>query len=293
MAAIVRAQVWFWRQFLAEVCTDDFSMIVTALSLGVCIGLLMGLTGAGGGVLAVPALMMGLGLSLPQASPIALTAVAIAAATGGLHGLRAGTVRPRAALIMATCGSLTAPLGSWLAQRSAPQTLNTLFIFIMLLVAWRMFGQSRAASAHISDDTLPAKPCRLSRETGRFIWNRKSVPIVGGIGATAGLFNGLLGVGGGFFIVPALSYVSDAGLHSIIATSLMVIALISTLSVSIAAASGTLVFTAAAWYFIAAVVVGMMLGRKISPLVPVVVLQRGFAALCIAAAGGMAWRMLG
>jgi len=271
-------------------------MIATALSLGVSIGLLMGLTGAGGGVLAVPALMMGLGLSLPQASPIALTAVAIAAATGALHGLRQGTVRYRAAFIMAACGGLTAPLGSWLAQRSAPHTLSLLLMCIMLLVAWRMLRQAQAVAGHtaghVSDDTLPAKPCRLSRETGRFIWNRKSIPIVGSIGVVAGFFNGLLGVGGGFFIVPALGYVSDAGLHSIIATSLMVIALISSLSVSIAISNGTLVFSTLAWYFIAAVVTGMVLGRKLSPLVPAIVLQRGFAALCLAVAGGMGWTLL-
>jgi len=268
-------------------------VLFVVFPLGLSIGLVMGLTGAGGGVLAVPALVMGVGLTLPQAAPIALTAVAIAAATGTLHGLRQGTVRWRAALIMAACGSLTAPLGSWLAHRTEPETLSLFFVVILLLAAWRMLHQSRAQAEHVSDDTLPDKPCRLSRETGRFIWNRTSVCIVGSIGMVAGLFNGLLGVGGGFFIVPALSYVSNAGLHSIIATSLLVIALISTLSVGLAAVSGTLAVSATAWYFIAAVVVGMTLGRKLAPRMPAVVLQRGFAVLCLAVAGGMVWRLLG
>jgi len=182
--------------------------------------------------------------------------------------------------------------------------LNTiLLVLILLLVAWRMVYQSVQQSRHpslapgdigeepISDDTLPGKPCRLSVQTGRFIWNRISVSVVGGIGLGAGLFNGLLGVGGGFFIVPALSHLSNAGLHSIIATSLLVICLLSTLSVGLAAASGTLVFSALAWAFIAAAVVGMALGRRLFPHLPAVVLQRGFAALCLAVAGGMVWRL--
>lgn len=267
-------------------------MISTALLLGVPIGLLMGLTGAGGGILAIPALMMGLGFSLMQASPIALTAVAIAATTGALHGLRHGTVRYRAALLMAALGSLTAPLGTQLAHQLAPRTLSLMFVAVLLLVALRMIHQSRQPTPNATDDTLPAKPCRLSRESGRFIWNRLSIATMSAIGAISGTLTGLLGVGGGFFIVPALSHFSDAGIHSIIATSLMVIAIVSTMTVAMAALSGALVFPPAAWFFVGAVVAGMMLGRRLAPHVPAVLLQRGFALVCLLVAGAMTWLAL-
>ncbi|NNG63019.1 TSUP family transporter, partial [Pseudomonas fragi] len=58
--------------------------------LGVLVGLLLGLTGAGGGILAIPALTLGLGWSLLEATPVALLAVGIAAAVGALDGLRKG-----------------------------------------------------------------------------------------------------------------------------------------------------------------------------------------------------------
>lgn len=267
-------------------------MISTALALGVLIGLSMGLTGAGGGILAVPALTLSLGMSLPQAAPIALTAVAIAAATGAAHGLRHGTVRYRAALLMAALGALTAPLGSLLAHRLPPTILSLMFATVMLLVAWRMLRQSGARTAPATDDTLPAKPCRLSLESGRLIWNRRSAATLGGIGAISGLLTGLLGVGGGFFIVPAMSHFSNVGMHGIIATSLMVIALISTASVTASAAAGLLVFPSVAWWFIGAVVLGMLLGRRITPYVPARVLQRGFAAVCLLVAAAMIWQTL-
>lgn len=269
-------------------------MISTALALGALIGLSMGLTGAGGGVLAVPALMMSLNLSLPQASPIALTAVAIAAAAGAAQGLRQGTVRYRAALLMAALGALAAPLGTQLAHRLPPAALSLLFAAVMLLIAGRMLRQSlsRCAAPIATDDTLPAKPCQLSRESGRVIWNRKAAATLGGIGAASGFLTGLLGVGGGFFIVPALAHFTNIGMHGIVATSLMVVALISMASVAATAAAGLLVFPPAAWWFIAMVVAGMMVGRRLAPRVPARALQSGFAAICVLVAAILIWQSL-
>ena len=49
-------------------------MLLASL-FGVVMGLVLGLTGAGGGILAVPALVLGLGWSMTQAAPVALFAV--------------------------------------------------------------------------------------------------------------------------------------------------------------------------------------------------------------------------
>ncbi|WP_241137097.1 TSUP family transporter, partial [Achromobacter xylosoxidans] len=89
--------------------------MATALWLGLCIGASLGLTGAGGGILAVPALMFGLHMSLAQAAPVALIAVGAASAVGAIQGLRSGLVRYKAALLMAITGAITAPLGLALA----------------------------------------------------------------------------------------------------------------------------------------------------------------------------------
>jgi len=70
---------------------------------GLGVGLALGMTG-GGGVLAVPALVLGLGYSLPEAAPVALVAVGVSAFLGGLDGLRRGLVRYKAALLMALGG---------------------------------------------------------------------------------------------------------------------------------------------------------------------------------------------
>ena len=68
--------------------------------LGLAIGLLMGVTGAGGGVLAVPALVFGLGLSMQEAAPVAMVAVCCAAWVGAAEGLARRVVRWRAAIVI-------------------------------------------------------------------------------------------------------------------------------------------------------------------------------------------------
>ncbi len=236
--------------------------MMTATLLGLCIGVSLGLTGAGGGILAVPALMFGLGLTLTQAAPVALIAVGIASAVGALQGLMRGLVRYKAALLMAAVGALTAPVGLSLARRLPAHWLSLTFAAVMLLVAARMVQQSRRQAPAPGAADAPPKACRLSPETGRFVWNRLTAATLGGIGAVSGLCTGMLGVGGGFIIVPALTHFSDARMISIVSTSLMV----------------------------AAAIAGMAAGRTLAPRVPQAVLQRVFAAVCVVVAAVLAWR---
>jgi uncharacterized protein len=112
------------------------------VGLGLIIGLIMALTGAGGGILAVPLLMFGLGLSVTQAGPIGLIAVGISAAVGALLGLKAGMVRYRAALLMAASGMIFSPVGIWLAHRVNDSLMSVLFATILLFVAYRTFQQA-------------------------------------------------------------------------------------------------------------------------------------------------------
>ena len=68
-------------------------METEAFALGGLVGLLLALTGAGGGILAVPLLVFALHLGLAQAAPIGLLAVGLAAAMAATLGLRDGIVR--------------------------------------------------------------------------------------------------------------------------------------------------------------------------------------------------------
>ena len=260
------------------------SIALEALILGLGIGLILGLTGAGGGVLAVPALVLGLGWSLPAAAPVALFAVGGAAAIGGYHGIRKRQVRYRAAMVMAGVGCVAAPFGVMLAGVIPHRELTYLFCFVMVVVALRMLSSTRPATPLASEARAGATlPCRINPETGRLRWTAACTITVSSIGVVAGLCSGLLGVGGGFVIVPAMARLSDVKAHQIIATSLLAIALIAVSSVISALSRGAVVDRTGV-LFIAGSLAGMVAGRASSSMLPAHLLMRAFAVLMLVVA---------
>lgn len=251
--------------------------------LGFIVGSTLGLTGAGGGILAVPALVLGVGLSMTAAAPIALIAVGLAAFTGAIDGLRRHMVRYKAALIMSVTGGLVSPLGLSLAKQLPEFWLKLLFVGVMLTVALRMFKQHLGRTKQPTQLLAPAKPCMVSEQTGKFIWNARCFTYILSIGAFSGLLTGLLGVGGGFIIVPLLQRFTNLKIHSIVATSLMVIALISTITVFHALANAS-TLDPSTWPFVGFVIAGMISARLIAPRLAAATIQIGFAILCTVSA---------
>jgi uncharacterized membrane protein YfcA len=256
--------------------------------LGLVVGLILALTGAGGGILAVPLLVFGAHLSIAQAGPIGLLAVGIAAALGALLGLRAGAVRYKAAALVAVCGMALTPFGLWLAQRVPNQPLTLLFALVLLGVALRMlqqaFGKTPPAPA-----VQPA--CCLNPAVGRFVWTWPCARRLAAAGMLTGWLSGLLGVGGGFVMVPALRRFTDLEQRAIVATSLAVIALVSLTGVIASAVGGTLAWPVAQ-PFAAGAVLGMLGGRKIGAGLDGRQLQIAFALVAMAVALGLAVKAL-
>jgi uncharacterized membrane protein YfcA len=259
---------------------------MTGLLLGLVVGLILALTGAGGGILAVPLLVFGARTSVAQAGPIGLMAVGIAAALGAVLGLRAGIVRYRAALLIAVTGMLVSPLGLWLARQVDNRWLSILFALTLLYVASKSFLQARRREPQAAPRAASSPVCVRSPDGGRFIWSRPCARALALSGSVAGLLSGLLGVGGGFVMVPALQRYTDLAMQSVVATSLAVIALISMAGVVTSAASGALAWDIAL-PFAAGALGGMLGGRAVSARLAGPHLQIGFAAVSAMVAIGM------
>jgi len=252
--------------------------------LGALVGLLLALTGAGGGILAVPLLVFALHLGLAEAAPIGLLAVGLAAAMSASLGLRDGIVRYRAAMLMGGLAMALAPLGVVAAQRVPNTPLTIAFAAVLALSAWRMWQRAQRALHPPADAPAHATlPCVLDARDGRLVWTRPCAQALAFTGAFAGILSGMLGVGGGFVIVPALTRFTELSARSIVATSLAVIALASIGGVGAAAWKGAIAWDIALPFAVGSVAASL-LARMIASRVAGPRLQQGFALVSMGVA---------
>ncbi len=251
--------------------------------LGLAIGLLMGVTGAGGGVLAVPALVFGLGLAMQEAAPMALVAVSIAAWVGAAEGLRRRVVRWRAAIVIALAASPFAALGVAAAHRVPDLALRIVFVGVLLFVAWRQVASRQRQSE--SESAAPrGHVAELDPATGRFRWTRRAWAGFLSIGSLMGFLSGLLGVAGGFVLLPLLSRWTPLNVSMLVGTSLLVTALVTAFGAAVSVAHGaSLPWPATAW-FAAALTAGMVIGRTVVHRLPELWIRRAFLWLVIGVA---------
>lgn len=274
---------WPGRAYKAEPVQE---IHVISVLLGALVGVILALTGAGGAIIAVPLLVFGLHLMVAEAAPIALFAVAASAASGAMLSLKLGRVRYRAAGFIGLAGMLASPVGLLIAKSSPDALLTFVFALVMAFVAFRMFRQTMAGSAGVENSAPRSVPCQLNSSTGRLRWTRPCAGSLALSGVSAGFLSGLLGVGGGFIIVPALRKATDLQMKSIVATSLAVIALVSAAGVLSAVLMGKMNWSIAIPFTFGAVA-AMLLASAAAHRLSGAKLQRAFAILSGCVAAGM------
>lgn len=259
---------------------------ITGALLGSLVGVILGLTGAGGAIIAAPLLIFGLQLPLTEAAPIALLAVSVSAAIGTLLALKKGEVRYRAAGFIALTGMITSPVGIYVARQIPDVALRLLFAAVLGYIAIRMFRQAGNHSEKDSTSFLPATPCQLDDFSGRLIWDARCARSLSLSGIAAGFLSGLLGVGGGFIIVPALQKATLLHMRIIVSTSLAVITLVSAAGAFSAAMAGSMNWSIAL-PFAAGAVAAMLIAGKFAGRFTGQGLQKGFAIVAATVAMGM------
>jgi len=245
----------------------DYSIFISPC-LGLIVGLLMGLTGAGGGILSVPLLVFVLHLTVAEAAPISLAAISLAAGVGALLGLKNKILRYKAAGFMALFGLILSPIGLWASQRIPNAPLLILFSCTLFYVSIRLYRQAHKEIHGIPDfEGKSPPPCLLDSTRGKLSWNVPCARALMLSGGLAGFLSGLLGVGGGFVIVPALKRYTDLPINSIVATSLGVLAIIAGGGTFLSAISGNLNIIIAVPFALGALLgllIGGAFGKKLS-----------------------------
>jgi uncharacterized membrane protein YfcA len=179
---------------------------------------------------------------------------------------------------MASFGVILAPLGFWLANRIPNGPLLLIFSVALFYSAIGQYRKARQSILGIPDTPRQPPPCLIDPSIGKFHWNipcAKALLLTGGL---AGFLSGLLGVGGGFIIIPALKRYTNLSAQSIIVTSLGVQALVSGGSVAYSAAFGNVNFLIAAPFSLGALA-GLLMGMVISKKLSGPRLQQVFAVM--------------
>jgi uncharacterized membrane protein YfcA len=181
-----------------------------ALALGAVIGVLLGLLGGGGSILAVPALVYVLGLGISQAIPMSLIVIGIASAVGAVPKVLAHQVQWRLAAIFAATGIPATFLGTAIGRHLPQPVLLIGFAFVMVVAGVRMLQDKgdTGTACTVGDSGINWRRCAP-----------RSLPA----GLVVGLLTGLFGVGGGFLIIPALVLVLGVEMPIAIGTSLLII----------------------------------------------------------------------
>lgn len=243
--------------------------ILAALASGGVIGLILGLVGGGGSILAVPLLVYVVGVGSPHAAiGTAAVAVTVNAVASLIGHARAGRVKWRCAGVFAASGMIGAALGAELGKAFDGKRLLVLFGLLMIGVGFSMLRPRRTAEA---------PDVRLTRGSAATLLPRL-IPIGLGVGLAAGF----VGIGGGFLIVPALVLATAMPLPFAIGTSLVVVSALGLTTAASYAASGLVDWTLTAWLVAGGVggtIGGIALGKRLGGRKGV--LERGFAAVVI------------
>jgi len=257
-----------------------------ALALSLLVGVTLGMLGGGGSILTLPILRYVLGLGVREAIAASLVIVGMTSLAGMLAHARAGRVRWSLGLLYGAASMTGAYVaGRWISPRLPAGVLLVVFGLLMAATALAMLRRKTpqvrpddAAAPHAARHAAPnaASPNAAAPKIARIL----------AVGLATGSLTGLVGAGGGFVVLPALTLLAGLPMPEAIGTSLLVIAVNT-----VAAFAGNAGHIAIAWpstLGLALMAVGgSMLGAKVAGRISPARLRLAFAWLVVAMASFM------
>ena len=180
-------------------------MSLWVIALAPMIGILLAMFGAGGGMLTVPLLVYGVGMPLKSAIAASLWIVVVVSLTALLRQQTWKQVQPKLLAYFMVGGVLGSWLGAHLGLAISDTAQRVMFALLVWFVAWWMSRQG-AVDAVLQNQPQACR-CLLTMV----------------IGLGLGVITGVLGVGGGFLIVPALIWLGVSDFKVAVSHSLILI----------------------------------------------------------------------
>lgn len=243
---------------------------MTAILGALLVGLTLGLLGTGGSILAVPVLAFGLGMPEKLAISHSLVIVAGIALFGAVSYARSGLVNWRSVIGFALPGAVGALLGAYVSQWLPGAVQLAIFATIMLLAAAFMLR--------------PLVVNENTRSDPRWL-------LVISEGLVIGMITGLVGVGGGFLIIPALVLFNRLAIRHAVGTSLAIITINSMTGfvAHLVIPDGIVIDWQLVGLFLLFGIGGSILGKQWGGRMSPVWLRRIFVLVLVVIGGGMLW----
>jgi uncharacterized protein len=238
--------------------------------LAIAIGISLGLLGGGGSVLALPVLVYVMGVAPKPAIAMTLIIVGTVSLLGVIPHAKRGNLNLKTALIFGTSTMFGAYLGAKMAMLPfiTSTVQMTIFGLSMLIAAGLMIYRTMRSKPASEEQSLDA--LEYTKPVCKYCWLWLITE-----GIAVGVLTGLVGVGGGFAIVPALVLLGNIPMRQAIGTSLLIIA-----CNSVAGLIGYLGYVSLDWHltisftFLAGL--GTVIGAYLTQFVSTPQLQKGF-----------------
>jgi len=179
--------------------------LLLAAALALVAGVVFGIFGAGGSILLVPILVYVLGLPVKVSLGMALLILVLTGGIAALAHARSGNINWKIGFQWSLVGIGGAYLGGRIAEFIPAEVLLAMFAVVVVVSSMGMLRRRKA----------PLEGHGSSTPTWRIIV----------VGFVLGFLTGMIGVGGGFLLVPALVLLCDLDVKKAIGTSLVIISM--------------------------------------------------------------------
>jgi uncharacterized protein len=276
------------------------------VALGFIVGLLSGMFGVGGGFLTTPLLIF-YGIPPPVAVASAATQITGASVSGVMVHARRGGVDMKMGGVMIVGGLIGSVVGAGLfrllqASGRIDLVVGLLYVLILSWIGILMLKDALIALGYVSPPEQPEKPPRHNRWVAslpmrwRFyssgLYISPLAPLA--LGFAAGVLTVLLGIGGGFILVPAMIYLLGMAARVVIGTSLVMILAVSAATTMVHSLTTHAVDVVLAGLLLAGGVIGAQYGALLTVRIKPDLLRLALAVIILIVAArvalGLAWR---
>ncbi|PWC41339.1 sulfite exporter TauE/SafE family protein [Azospirillum sp. TSO22-1] len=285
---------------IAEMSVDALVILL----LGAVVGFLSGLFGVGGGFLMTPLLIF---LGVPPAVAVGTQANQLIAASvsGVLAHWRRNNVDVKMGVVMLVGGLVGTTLGVWIFGRlqrlgQIDLTISLTYVLLLGTIGSLMLVESvRALIRRRSPQLARGKlhhhiwlhglPLKMRFQRSKLYI---SALLPAGIGAVGGVLVAIMGIGGGFLLVPAMIYLLNMPVALVAGTSLFQIIFVTAVTTLLQASTNQTVDVMLAFLLLVGGVVGAQFGTRAGSKIRGEVARTLLGLIVVSVALRLAWDLV-